>query len=555
MVHKYGGALVIGTVDNDLQLSEAEDNSGDLPRPFQISSYNDLLQFPKAPATGKEIPSGERDISTPVVDAIIVPTIRSAEQAKCAVDLASQVRCELLLLYTDDFPPGLPPVLAGLKQGEAVPLALRSGLRNPHLLDLGSELPQSFASEAALDISRKRNLGVLIGRMRGWTRVLLLDDDIRKLNIEKLSAAAALLDEYPVVGLQVHKYPDASVVGHARRRTGRRQEPFVSGGSLLIDPQRLNGFFPAIYHEDWLCTINHLRAGEVAIGGMVAQKFQEPFGSPERARNEEFGDILAAGLLWLVYERRTMNSVDAVAATESEADYWRAAMQPSFWTRLLQERSELLEAVAELHGTQYPDNVRAHETLELARKRCSELTADEFVAVMKTWLGNLDLWRERLSYLPRVDSVEKALAELGVLNIVHSYHWTSPQAPADPARQRWAKFLGAVIVAAALGTALVKKYLPGASDSRLSRGHDRGSWLGRVLPGRRAGGSLLGPPAVGDQAQDHDGHTAPDQEEPVGVTGRDESGPKRAVQVGGQDRARDRHAERRADLAAGRGYP
>ena len=553
MVHKYGGALVIETADNDLQSGEAEDNNGDPPRPFQISSYHDLLKSPQIPVTSKDIPSGERNISTPVVDAIIVPTIRSAQQAKCVVDLASQVRCELLLLYTDDFPPGLPAVLAGLKQGEAIPLALRSGLRHPHLLDLGSELPQSFASAAALDISRKRNLGLLIGRMRGWTRVLLLDDDIRRLNIEKLSSAAALLDEYPVVGLQVHKFPDASVVGHARRRTGRRQEPFVSGGSLLIDPQRLDGFFPAIYHEDWLCTINHLRAGEVAIGGAVAQKFHEPFESPERAKNEEFGDILAAGLLWLVYKRRKTN---AVAAAESQADYWQEAMQPGFWMRLLQERSELLEAVAELHGAQYPDNALAHETLELARKRCSELTADEFVAVMQKWLSNLDLWRERLSGLPRVDSVEKALAELGVLNIVHSYHWTSPQAPADAARKRRAKFLGAVIVTAALGTALglVKKCLPGASSSRLSRGHDRGSRLGGVQPGRRAGGGLQGPAAVGDQGQHHDGHTAAGQQEPVGVTGRDEPSPERAVQVGGQDRPGDGHAERGPDLAAGGGY-
>ena len=37
--------------------------------------------------------------------------------------------------------------------------------------------------------------------------MLFLDDDIRKINVEKLRAAAALLAEYPVVGLQVSKYP------------------------------------------------------------------------------------------------------------------------------------------------------------------------------------------------------------------------------------------------------------------------------------------------------------------------------------------------------------
>ena len=39
------------------------------------------------------------------------------------------------------------------------------------------------------------------------------------------------------------------------------------------------------------------------------------------------------------------------------------------------------------------------------------------------------------------------------------------------------------------------------------------------------------------------------------MTGRDEPGPERAVQVRGPDRAADRHAQRGADLAAGGGYP
>ena len=119
--------------------------------------------------------------------------------------------------------------------------------------------------------------------------MLFLDDDIRKLNAAKLSSAAALLDDYPVVGLQVRKYPDASVVGHARRLTGRRQEPFVSGGSLLVNPQLLNGYFAPIYHEDWLCVINHLREREVAIGGSVGQLPYLPFSAPNALNTRNSG--------------------------------------------------------------------------------------------------------------------------------------------------------------------------------------------------------------------------------------------------------------------------
>jgi hypothetical protein len=531
MVCRDGGSLVIEAAEDHPQSSDWK-NGVDTTRPFEISSYLDLLQLPRIPTSRKDIPSGKRNISTPIVDAIIVPTFRSAEQVKSAVDLASQARCDLLLLYTDDFPPELHTVLEGLEQGRAIPLALRSGQRNPHLLDLGADLPQSFASAAALDISRKRNLGVLIGRMRGWTRMLLLDDDIRKLTIEKLSAAAALLDKYPVVGLQVHRYPDASVVGHARRRNGRRQEPFVSGGSLLIDPQRLDGFFPAIYHEDWLCTINHLRAGEVAIGGIVGQKAYKPFASADRAKNEEFGDILALGLLWLVYTRRKTSA----PSIEGDAVYWREATNLGFWVELLQERALLLKDIAERLKARYPDDLPAQRALEVARHRCGELAADEFVAVMKKWISNLDLWRDRVSRLPRVESVEKALAELGILNIVQQYHGVSPQSLADRARQRQVKFFAlgsaAVILGGLLGSVL-RIFRQREDESALSPGHDRDSWLRRIQAGRRTGGGLHCPPAVGNQGQHHDGYSAACQQEPAGVTGRDEPGPERAVQVRG----------------------
>jgi hypothetical protein len=421
---------VTATVELDSLLSN-KDREGDPPRPFEIPSYASLLQFPAIPATSKNTPSGSRDISVPVVDAIVVPTFRSVEQIRTAVELASQARCQLLLLYTNHFPPGLTNILAGLKQSQATPLVLRSEAAGDRLLDLGADLPLSFAAPAALDISRKRNLGLLIGRMCGWRRMLLLDDDIRKINIQKLSAAAALLDTYPVVGLQVIKYPDASVVGHARRVTGRMQVPFVSGGSLLINPQRLSGFFPAIYHEDWLCIIDHLMAGEVAIGGVVGQKPYKPFAVPERAKNEEFGDIFAAGLLWLVHARNKAGT----------AGYWQEATNRSFWERILDERSALLEDVAGRLMAQYPGNEDAHQSLDVARKRCVELTADEFVSVAAKWMSNLEVWRERVSGLPSTDSVEKALTELGLLGVVQLHQEEPQQAHAESVRQQRMKWL------------------------------------------------------------------------------------------------------------------
>lgn len=400
------------TMDDNAHLYEKQSND-DPPKPFDVNSYDDLLRFPKLPPTGRNVPSGNRDITIPVIDAIIVPTIRPSEQIWSAVKLASQARCALLVLYTDKLPAELPSLLVRHKRGEIIPFALRSN-QSHQLLDLGTDLPQTLISSAARDISRKRNLGLLISRMCGWTRILFLDDDIRKLNIQKLSAAAALLDDYPVVGLQVKKFPDASVVGHARRLTGRKRERFISGGSLLVDPQRLNGFFPAIYHEDWLCIIDHLQLGQVAIGGTVGQLPSQTFNSPERARNEEFGDILASGLRWLVHARNKTRAVDLETHAAPENDFWRAATEPRFWEQILEQRAALLSSTVERFKMIRPDDPAAVRSLQAAQQRCDELRADEFVSVTETWLSNLTAWRDQFSRLPPADSVEGALFGLGL---------------------------------------------------------------------------------------------------------------------------------------------
>jgi hypothetical protein len=301
------------------------------------------------------------------------------------------------------------------------------------MIDLGLSLPQSRRAPAAVDISRKRNLGVLIGRVCGWTRMLFLDDDIRKLHVAKLCSAAALLDQYPVVGLQVKKYPDASVVGHARRVAGRMQELFVSGGALLVNPQLLNGYFAPVYHEDWLCVINHLREREVAIGGSVGQLKYLPFVAPDRATREEFGDVLLSGLLWLVHTRGR-SGASGRANPAAETEYWREATKLDFWKHILGQRATLLQDIT-VRLTKN-SHTTPLSSLEAAKRRLAELNPTEFVSFMERWLISLAEWRDRLSVLSSVDAadkakaIQKALTELGLSHVVGGGEPASPQVPA-----------------------------------------------------------------------------------------------------------------------------
>jgi hypothetical protein len=407
----------------------------DLPGPFQVQSYESLLQFPEIPFGGIATPSGRRPITEPLVDAIVVPTIRSAEHLGRAVQFAADARCHLIAVYTDSPPLGLSDVLARLRPDKVTVLTVRTGARDS-LLDLGTSLPQSRVSAAALDIGRKRNLGLLIGRVCGWTRMLFVDDDIRRLNVAKLSSAAALLDGYPVVGLQVKKYPDASVVGHARRLTGRRQEPFVSGGSLLVNPQLLNGYFAPTYHEDWLCVINHLRVGEVAIGGSVAQLPYLPFTTSERAEFEEFGEILLSGLLWLVYARSRKSFTDKTQpVVESDYWYWQEATDPRFWQQILGQRAALLADVTARLKEKNFDGPSPLPPLAGASQRLGELMPADFVSFTESWLASLTEWRGRLAGLSQVDlvdkthAIDKALAELGLAHVVRTHDVWSRQYP------------------------------------------------------------------------------------------------------------------------------
>src|ERR1700751_2644843 len=82
-----GGVTAKMETSADLRDPESDE---ELPRPFEIQSYKDLLQFPDIPVSTIHAPSGKRPITESLVDAIVVPTIRSAEHLRPAVQFAAE---------------------------------------------------------------------------------------------------------------------------------------------------------------------------------------------------------------------------------------------------------------------------------------------------------------------------------------------------------------------------------------------------------------------------------------------------------------------------------
>jgi hypothetical protein len=382
----------------------------DLSVPFHFLSHADLLCFPQL--SGKTQPS---EVASSVVDAIIVPTIREAGQLRPAAELAAQLGCALIAIYSQRSDDELSSIKAEFKQSEVTVIGLPANLPQDlqELLDFETNSHSEGVSFCPLDISRKRNLGLAMAQLCGWTKILFLDDDIRHITSEKVIKAARLLEECPVVGFQVRNYPDNSVVGHAKRLAGWNQDVFISGGSLLVDPQRLNGFFPPVYHEDWFCSLNHICAGTAAVGGEVEQLPYAPFATPMRAWLEEFADILSEGLLWLIHHKMDLSF--------PQASFWAEAMDSSFWHSALQRRAMLLDEIARRLHRQQPDNsdvAAALVSVKQAQTRRSELAAEDFVSFVDQWLRDLAVWRARLAELPRVDSVAMALTALGLSRVV-----------------------------------------------------------------------------------------------------------------------------------------
>src|SRR5687767_7914206 len=80
----------------------------------------------------------------------------------------------------------------------------------------------------ANDIGAKRNLALALGRLAGWSKVLLLDDDIEMSPAQSL-AAIPHMSEYGVIGCPVTDFPDDCVAVHALRALGGHHDGFIGG--------------------------------------------------------------------------------------------------------------------------------------------------------------------------------------------------------------------------------------------------------------------------------------------------------------------------------------
>ncbi|GIM94137.1 hypothetical protein [Paractinoplanes toevensis] len=335
------------------------------------------------------------------LDAIIVPTFRAAYALRDALALARDLGRPLVALCSGQ---------AQARHAVALAQAFDARIVAVDLHDVRPKLP-SFATDevvgtagfaAVSDLSLKRNLGLLIARAAGWDRVLFLDDDICGVLPDELAGAAEHLNtgRYRAVGLNNTGFADNSVVCHAYRAVGADQDTFIGGGAMIINPLATRSFFPNIYNEDWFFLLGDGVPFRAARSGTMVQRSYNPFATPRRATNEELGDTLAEGLYWML-------------------DFGQdpAAGSPAFWGDFVFRRRALLDHVLSEVDTHVTDAARAFSikgSLRAAKGASAFITPYLCHEFVQAWTDDLRTWSDLLDRFARVNTIEKAFAELGL---------------------------------------------------------------------------------------------------------------------------------------------
>jgi|RhiMethySRZTD1v2_1073278.scaffolds.fasta_scaffold01734_18 hypothetical protein len=335
------------------------------------------------------------------LNAIIVPTIRPAALLAGVVEVARAARTQLLVLCSGLARASDVVALHGRANITAVDITGVRGLMPDFETTDVHQRTQRYQSG---DLSLKRNLGLLIARTAGWERILFLDDDIDVPDPSELEAVAAAADRFDAVGLHNTGFEDNSVVCHALRHIGGRQDTFVGGGAMVVRPGANSSFFPHIYNEDWLFLLHGTSLGSVAVYGTMKQRAFDPYDTTARAESQEFGDCVAEGIYWLLDRGSPIRHADT--------RYWRES---------LRRRRDLIAHIERrmVNAPTEPD-VRAKliASLGAARDAHARITPETCNLYMNAWHRDRAAWRRHLrqhpmAVTPRLADV--ACKELGIL--------------------------------------------------------------------------------------------------------------------------------------------
>jgi len=359
-------------------------SDGPGPALHHHGSHQNLLWSPADPV-----------LARPGIHAIFVPTARPPAYLIAAAKLAVALECPLITMHSGKWTSATRTATRlrsewALKDLDliAIDVPASTELRLPHW-----QTTQALAGTALArrtDVSAKRNLALLLSHLLDWSRILFVDDDIIELDREDVLDASGLLSSYNAVGLRVGGMPDNSVVCHAYREAGGQQQTFIGGGALAIAVDRCDSFFPDIYNEDWFFLLDGKGSLQLtAATGDVRQYPYDPFRNPERARAEEFGDVLAEGIYWLLDQGGSI--------TDADEKHWSSYLKVrrQFITDVL----DMVRTMAAESAKDIAEKERMIAALKGAAGRLTLITPTLCEDYLRAWSADRRRWHRHIKQL------------------------------------------------------------------------------------------------------------------------------------------------------------
>ena len=347
------------------------------------------------------------------LDAVIVPASRPASFLQPVIDLAARLGVVLVVLCSkqtgDEHVARRVATTPGAK---CLIIPIPEGWKHSKFPSRTSDrIFHEAQAHRASDLSVKRNLGLLLARLHGWNKIAFVDDDITLSRTDNIARLAGQLEAHQVAGMVVPQHPDNSVVCHARRLAGWSQDVFITGAVLGVHCNSLPlSFFPDIYNEDWFFFAREAAARMLPQVGTARQPEYDPFANPDRARREEFGDLLAEGLFALFGDASPGMSFDEQLRGATGA----------FWCRFIEARRDVLTETRTALGrfaNQDPDNDKlssAYYALGAAEYQLDTVTPDLCMDFMDAWRADLGDWQWFSSRVNSVGSTADAMDFLGL---------------------------------------------------------------------------------------------------------------------------------------------
>jgi hypothetical protein len=281
------------------------------------------------------------------------------------------------------------------------------------------------------DLSVKRNIGLLLARMCGWSKILFIDDDISQFRAQDIARLIGQLERHPVAAMTSRLFPDNSVVCHARRLAGLTQDVFVSGAMLGVNTQHeALSFFPDIYSEDWFFFAQQAAERALRKVGEVRQDQYEPYADPARASREEFGDLLTEGLYALFESTSGLDFSEQLSAA-SRSRYWQIFKEAR--QSMISETSALLERERRSGCVAAPAMLDdALKSLQCANDQLEAIAPEVCVDFIDCWREDDYHWKRVMRSADAHLGEREALDALGLHSSITCGYGTSRTSPGFP---------------------------------------------------------------------------------------------------------------------------